>query len=1329
MSPGRRLISVALVVSTSAALSASVAFSADGEESLPPTTRAASGPMALAESPLAVPGVQNLDGAQQLRDQARADRLDPSAIATRARSRTAFQHLDAAVAARVAREAVPSVLAPASARLSQIPAGGHVERYLSDDAARISLPGGKHAVALSSVPIATKTSSHAYGSLNLALDETRGGFVPASAAVPVRIARSLSAGVTLPSTGVSLTPVETSGKPLQGSGTMDGSAAVLYANVQRDTDIAVKATASGFETDSLLRSPESPQQLSFRVGLPAGATLAPIKGSGASRVVADGETLAIIPAPTAEDAEGTPVPTATEIVGETIHLRVAARKGDYRYPIVVDPTVIDTGFTEYGKDNWRAGYGGGYHIIGEEPVGGLPWRIGISSSYQTADWGALLYPTQGESHIYALNLETAAGVPGNIENHLAIIGSGGWEASAPMPKNYARTDAWICITSECSPSAGTPANVAAYWVNATGNYEGGTPEGVSLYAAYVYIAQNNGPSATFDTTHPTFTDGQKNALYGSSGWIGEQQGAVEVDESDPGVGVGKTVLTVNGGEKWTVSPNAWEGPVQYNESVKKEVRVESYNHPDFPVSLPDGEQTLEAEVFNGMGSTFRTSAKVKVDRTAPYGLVLSGLPASDEVSDSYRALELTAKASDGSGSVISSGVASLKLAVDGQEVGSPNGSCSPGPCTATGEWSVGDVENYGAGKHILTLTATDGAGNVTTSETTFTVHHATPTAFGPGRVNPVTGDFDMEESDVSIPTSGPSLGVTRNYDSREPSGGTGGALGAPWSLSIGGAQELTRNPSTKSMVLTSASGGLTTFAYQSAGHYSSPGSDKNLVLTANSGETEFTLSNDGASTTFAHTSGDSENVWRPTFATGTGGTYTTQYAYRVVAGTVEPSEELAPVPAGVSCAPELKRGCRALTFSYATSTSASGEAPNEWGEYAGRLGKVSFTAYDPAAKEMTTKAVAQYSYDSKGRLRAVWDPRISPALKRTFGYDAEGHLTAVGDAGQEPWILGYGTASLDASPGRLVTAGRPVASTPLANGPAPTSTAAPSVSIAQPIVGHSIQAYPGTWSNSPLRYGYQWMRCNPAGGECAAIGGAINRSYTPVLADAGHALRIQITATNGDGSTTASSAATAVSSMVPGELTEYAAGGAPWAITAGPDGSLWATSNTGAILKITTSGSVTAYPEIPPSANPRGIAAGSDGSLWFTESELSQVGQMSTSGSLLATHEVEASAVDFGIAPGPDGNVWYVAYGTSKISKMTTAGAITSYSLPVGSKPVDIAKGPDNNMWFTDYAAAKIGKITTSGTITEYALPAGSKPMGIAAGPDMPAIGTASSSR
>src|ERR1700727_2008393 len=138
----RFLIAAVMAALAPAALSASQAFSSDG----PQSTSAAVSAWPLADGLLMVPAMQNLDGGQQLSDEALAKRLNPSAVAARARSRTAFHGLDAAVAARVTREQLPGVVATASTGLSDVPAGGRVERYLSGYSACISLPGGKHAV-------------------------------------------------------------------------------------------------------------------------------------------------------------------------------------------------------------------------------------------------------------------------------------------------------------------------------------------------------------------------------------------------------------------------------------------------------------------------------------------------------------------------------------------------------------------------------------------------------------------------------------------------------------------------------------------------------------------------------------------------------------------------------------------------------------------------------------------------------------------------------------------------------------------------------------------------------------------------------------------------------------------------------------------------------------------------------------------------------------------------------------------------------------------------------------------------------------------------------
>jgi len=92
---------------------------------------------------------------------------------------------------------------------------------------------------------------------------------------------------------------------------------------------------------------------------------------------------------------------------------------------------------------------------------------------------------------------------------------------------------------------------------------------------------------------------------------------------------------------------------------------------------------------------------------------------------------------------------------------------------------------------------------------------------------------------------------------------------------------------------------------------------------------------------------------------------------------------------------------------------------------------------------------------------------------------------------------------------------------------APVNTAPPTVSgTAQ--VGQTLTAGNGTWSNSPTAFAYQWVRCNATGGSCVNVSNGTQKTYTLVGADAGHTMRVRVTASNADGSASAQSDQTAV---------------------------------------------------------------------------------------------------------------------------------------------------------------------------------------------------------
>ena len=77
-------------------------------------------------------------------------------------------------------------------------------------------------------------------------------------------------------------------------------------------------------------------------------------------------------------------------------------------------------------------------------------------------------------------------------------------------------------------------------------------------------------------------------------------------------------------------------------------------------------------------------------------------------------------------------------------------------------------------------------------------------------------------------------------------------------------------------------------------------------------------------------------------------------------------------------------------------------------------------------------------------------------------------------------------------------------------------------------VGVTLVATRGTWTNNPTSFKYAWIRCATNGGACSPIGGATAKTYTPTVTDIGHTLRVEVTAHNSSGSTTAVSKETAV---------------------------------------------------------------------------------------------------------------------------------------------------------------------------------------------------------
>jgi len=77
-------------------------------------------------------------------------------------------------------------------------------------------------------------------------------------------------------------------------------------------------------------------------------------------------------------------------------------------------------------------------------------------------------------------------------------------------------------------------------------------------------------------------------------------------------------------------------------------------------------------------------------------------------------------------------------------------------------------------------------------------------------------------------------------------------------------------------------------------------------------------------------------------------------------------------------------------------------------------------------------------------------------------------------------------------------------------------------------VGHVLVEAATVWTRSPYMWKDRWLRCSTNGTACVRIERGIAADYKLTEKDAGHRIRLEVTAFNGAGHTTATSAPTRI---------------------------------------------------------------------------------------------------------------------------------------------------------------------------------------------------------
>ena len=328
-----------------------------------------------------------------------------------------------------------------------------------------------------------------------------------------------------------------------------------------------------------------------------------------------------------------------------------------------------------------------------------------------------------------------------------------------------------------------------------------------------------------------------------------------------------------------------------------------------------------------------------------------------------------------------------------------------------------------------------GGGAGTSSNISFVLDRnksdAAQTRLGPGTVNLLTGNYAVSATDAD--TVG-GLSLQRTFNSRSASD-LDPMFGPGWTSSVAApdAGSYTELSVTGNLIQVGQADGTTLGFTKSAAisggfSYSAQVGTPNTLLIYTTSTDTYTLTDaDGDIVSFTRRVGDPSGLYTPTAMKSAGLSVGSSLSWEkvTIAATdvVRPTQLLSPPPPGVSCG-TLVRGCQALKFTYATTTTAT---TGVLGDYVGRLAKVELTAWDPdlVTPAMRTLALQQYTYDSTGRLRGSWDPRLDyisgtvQHLSTGYTYNTDGTLATLTPAGEQPWTFTYTTVPADAGTGRL----------------------------------------------------------------------------------------------------------------------------------------------------------------------------------------------------------------------------------------------------------------------------------------------------------------------
>jgi hypothetical protein len=275
----------------------------------------------------------------------------PEAVHEREISQDSYADLSPAESEQLLSTQFPQRLEALNSDPARFLSGATLVHPAGESAAVVTAEG-KTTLMDSTVPVQVRDEEGDLSKVDLSLQaDESGSYEPANPIVDLNIPATAGEAVELGEDDLSITQAGADG---ESAARRFGDKNVFYPEVQQSTDLLVSPTSTGVELFDQLRSEDSPETLRFQLNLPAGATLVADEVGGAEVKLSGGPTLAHIPPPAAEDAQGTAVPVELQVEGDALVLRVPHREGEYAAPILVDPEFV---FEDWSTANWYNGSG------------------------------------------------------------------------------------------------------------------------------------------------------------------------------------------------------------------------------------------------------------------------------------------------------------------------------------------------------------------------------------------------------------------------------------------------------------------------------------------------------------------------------------------------------------------------------------------------------------------------------------------------------------------------------------------------------------------------------------------------------------------------------------------------------------------------------------------------------------------------------------------------------------------------------------------------------------------------------------------------------------